>query len=286
VGASGSNGVPCAALADAVISTTGNIYLNAATLVDSYQSSQGTYGGTNVGSSAIVQAGVSIVNNGGVVDGTEIQNAPSSFAIVPVPAEAINLPIRSTSPGDLNINGASDSITLAPGAYVVANVNVSYPGSITISPPGPVSIWVTGSLNLGGNENLNGVPANLTFLVTSTGWDNVNSNGEFFGTIYAPTSGANLDSDVFGSVVGSTVTLNSGAAVHFDRSSVCPTLTSTPPDPLPPPPQAEGCYVWTASGHWQALACMTDAEVQRLTPPGVRAGVHFSAAVGEPRPRG
>ena len=37
VGASGSNGVPCAALADAVISTTGNIYLNAATLVDSYQ---------------------------------------------------------------------------------------------------------------------------------------------------------------------------------------------------------------------------------------------------------
>jgi hypothetical protein len=161
--ANGKNGVPCAALADAVISTTGAIELNAATLVDSYRSSQGAYGGSNVGSSAIVQAGTAIVNNGGVVDGTEIQNTPSGLSIMPVPAGAVNLPIGSISPGNLNINGASDSITLAPGAYVAADINVSYPGSITISPPGPVSIWVTGSLNLGGNENPNGVPAILPF---------------------------------------------------------------------------------------------------------------------------
>ena len=81
-----------------------------------------------------------------------------------------------------------------------------------------MAIRVTGSLNLGGDENLGGVPANLTFLVTSAGWDNVNSNGQLVGSIYAPMSGVNLDSVVFGSVVGSTVTLNSGAAVHYDCS--------------------------------------------------------------------
>ena len=120
--------MPCAALADAVVATSGDVYVDSASLVDSYQSSQGTYGGSNVGSSAVVQAGASIVNNGGVINGREIQGSPSTLAIVPVPAGAINLPIGSSSPGWLNINGASDSITLAPGNYVAAGINVSYPG--------------------------------------------------------------------------------------------------------------------------------------------------------------
>jgi hypothetical protein len=266
VAASGSNGVPCAALAMAVVSSTGDIYLNSASTVDSYQSNQGHYGGSNVGSGAVVQAGASIVNNGGVVHGSAIQSSPSSLAIVPVPAGAINLPLGSSSPGWLNINGASDSISLAPGNYVAAGVNVNYPGSITISPPGPVAIWVTGSLNLGGDENLNGVPANLAFLVTSSGWDNVNSNGQLFGSIYAPTSGINLDSAVFGSVVGSTVTLNSGSGVHYDQSSACSPPPVNSPHALPAPPQAEGCYAWITNG-WDPVPCMTPAEETNLPPP-------------------
>src|SRR6185437_9792441 len=42
--------VPCAAWADAVVANTGNVLVGASTLVDSYQSSLGAYGGTNVGS--------------------------------------------------------------------------------------------------------------------------------------------------------------------------------------------------------------------------------------------
>ena len=119
-----------------------------------------------------------------------------------------------------------------------------------------MAIWVTGSLNLGGDENLNGVPANLTFFVTGFGWDNVNSNGELFGTIYAPTSGINLDSDVFGSVVGSTVTLNSGSAVHYDTGLACPSAppTAIPPHNLPAPPGVVGCYVGTWNG-WASAPC-------------------------------
>jgi alpha-tubulin suppressor-like RCC1 family protein len=224
-------GIPCAARASAVIangpapagqSPPADVFSDAHSLVDSYQSSMGAYGGANVGDNGNVQAATTIQNNGGVIHGTETVNSPAGLAIVPVPAGATNLPLGSASPGSININNAQENITLAPGSYVVANLNVNFPGAINISPPGPVFIWVTGNLNLGGNENLNGIPENLQFLVNSSGFVNVNSNGSLFGFIYAPDAVVNLDSTVFGGVVGSSVTLNSGSAVHFDQNSVCP----------------------------------------------------------------
>src|SRR5438128_2315096 len=75
--------VPCSAWADAVVANTSNVILGARTLVDSYQSSLGAYGGTNVGSAAIVQAATTISNNGGVIHGTQKPNAPAGFAVVP-----------------------------------------------------------------------------------------------------------------------------------------------------------------------------------------------------------
>ncbi len=251
-------GLGCAAIGNAITSTTGNVYSNAASLVDSYQSSVGAYGGSNIGAGANVQAVASIVARGGVINGTELVNAPSSLALVPVPAGAVKLPRGSTTPGNVNLNTASDILTLAPGNYVVASLNVNSPASIKISPPGPVSIWVTGNLNLGGSENKNGVPGNLTFFVTSSGSTNVNSGGQLYGTIYAPTSAVNLNSAVFGAVVGSSVTLNSGAAVHYDQSIIScpppPPVTASPPRQLPAPPNVQGCYVGTWNG-WVSVPC-------------------------------
>jgi hypothetical protein len=218
--------VPCAAWADAVVANTGNVLVGASTLVDSYQSSLGAYGGTNVGSAAVVQAATTISNNGGVIHGTLRQHAPAGLAVVPVPAGAKNLPLGARTPGALSIGSAAQSITLAPGNYVAADVNVSAPGAINVSPAGQVRIWVTGSLNLGGNLNLRGIPKNLAFLVTSAGFVNVNSGGALFGLVYAPTSALVVSGPVFGTVVGSSVTLNSGAAVHFDQSSVCVSNTA------------------------------------------------------------
>jgi alpha-tubulin suppressor-like RCC1 family protein len=214
--------VPCVARADAVIANTDGVFSNARSLVDSYRSQLGAYGGTNVGNDGNVRAATNIVHNGGVIDGTLTPNSPAGLVVVPVPAGAANLPLGSPSPGNLNIASAAQSITLAPGTYAAANVTVSSPGAINISPPGSVLIWVTGTLNLGGNENLNGIPENLQFLVTSSAPVNVNAGGRLFGFLYAPASTVNLSSMVFGSVVGASVTLNSGSAVHFDESSVCP----------------------------------------------------------------
>ena len=185
-------------------------------LIDSYQSSLGAYGGANIASAAVVQAATTITNNGGVIHGTQKQHAPAGFAVVPVPAGATNLPLGSRTPGALNINRAAESIALAPGNYVASSVTVSAPGAINVSPAGEVRIWVTGTLTLGGNLNLRGVPRNLAFLVTSSGSVNINGGGALFGMVYAPTSSVSVNSPIFGTVIGSSVTLNSGAAVHFD----------------------------------------------------------------------
>ena len=101
--AAAADPVPCAAWADAVVANTSNVIIGAGTLIDSYQSSLGAYGGTNVGSAAVVQAATTISNNGGVIHGTQKPHAPAGFAVVPVPAGARNLPLGSRTPGALNI---------------------------------------------------------------------------------------------------------------------------------------------------------------------------------------
>jgi hypothetical protein len=256
--------IPCAAASYAVASKTGPITLNAASLVDSYQSSAGGYGGQNVGEGAIVQAAGTINNTGGVVKGVQRSNTTSAFPAIPVPPGATNLPLGSSAPGALNINIPSDSITLAPGNYVVANLNVNFQGAIKVAPAGQVRIWVTGTLNLGGNENLNGAPRNLAFIVTSSGTVNVNSNGSLFGSIYAPNSSVSVNSRVFGSVIGASVTLNSQAAVHFDQSTTCTQTTpgATPfgPSPLPAPPAQPGCYMGSLRG-WLRVACKDPKDI-------------------------
>jgi YD repeat-containing protein len=221
---SSPSGIPCAARAEAVIANTANVFSNTGSLVDSYQSSVGPYGGTNIGSNGGVQAAEAIVHNGGVIHGVQTPDVAADLPVIPVPAGATNLPLGSKTPGNVDITTSAESLTLAPGNYVAANFTIGAPAAIAISPAGPVQIWVTGNLNLGGDENLNGVPENFEILVTSSNAVNVNVNRGLFGFLYAPTATVSVESSVFGGVVGSTVNLNSSGSVHFDQNSVCPAV--------------------------------------------------------------
>ncbi len=290
--------VPCAARATAVVANTSNVVIGRGTTIDSYQSSLGAYGGSNVGSAAVVQAATTISNNGGVVRGTLRPNTPAGLAVVPVASGARNLPLGSTTPGSLNIGTAAQSITLAPGDYVAANLNVNAPGAIRISPTGEVRIWVTGSLNLGGNLNVNGIPRNLTILVTSSGSININGGGSFFGLLYAPTSTVIVNSPVFGNVIGKSVTLNTGAAVHFDQSSTCAPQTArldqsftTPTDlsaGLYGLPAAEAqSYTAGISGTLQGVAidvtALDTTLVARIRIESVSGGIPTNVVLGQAR---
>ena len=210
---------PCAAPGNAINAGTGNVTLGAGTLVDSYSSILGPYGGANVGYSGTVQAAQAIVYNGGVLNGAGVTWWPPNLSVIPVPSGATNLPLGTAHPGNLILN--SGKLTLAPGNYVASSISINGPGTLTVSPTGPVKIWVTGNLNLGGTENGNGIPSNLTFIVTGSNPVNVNRGGSLYGAIFAPASQVNVNSTVYGSITGSSVTLNSGAAVHYDQNSSC-----------------------------------------------------------------
>jgi hypothetical protein len=212
--------VLCEARISTIVANTGNVVVNSGTLVDSYESSQGNYGGSNVGNEAVVQAATKIVRNGGTIRGTTIENTRAGFPTLRPPAGAKNLPLGASSPGSLNINSAQQSITLAPGDYVATWVNINGSGAINVAPGGGVRIWVTGGLSTGGVVNGQGTPANLAFVLPNAGWVNLNG-GQFHGLLYAPTSNVNVNGSVFGTIVGKSVTLNSGGSVHFDLDALC-----------------------------------------------------------------
>jgi hypothetical protein len=189
--------VPCAAKAKAVIANTGSSMHNSGSTV------QGD-----------VQAATSIIKNGNpTITGTQTPNTPAHLAVVPVPAEVVNL-------GNYVVSG---TVTLAAGNYVASSFSMN--GGATLKVTGGVAqIWVTGSTALTGTANAGGDPTNLEILVTGTQGVNVNSNTSFTGFIYAPTAPVLVNSNavVNGSIVGSNTTLNSGGKVVFVPSAVCP----------------------------------------------------------------
>jgi alpha-tubulin suppressor-like RCC1 family protein len=216
-----STGIPCAGRADAVIANTGQALFNSGTLVDSYNSNLGAYGGSNVGSAGNVQAATSItLNSGAVVHGKVTPNTPAGLAAVSPPAGATNL-------GSFIVN-SGQTTSLAAGDYVASSLTLN--SNSTLNVTGTVRIWVTGALVLGGAANRNGVPSHLQFLVTDNQFVNVNSGATVAALIYAPLANVNVNATVFGSVVGAqTSILNSGAAVHYDTSAACSTA---PPSTL------------------------------------------------------
>jgi len=225
----------CDARGTAVTAVTGNVTLNGG-VIDSYQSSVGAYGGTNVSANGnVVAKGNIVIQNHGAINGTQTAHASPNMPLPAVPTNATKLPLGSSQPGSVNINGVADSITLAPGVYVVRDLSINSPGALRISGNAPVTIFVTNSLNLGGSVNPNGIPANLTLIMTKTGAVALNSGGRLFGNIYAPTSSVTLNSPVFGYVVGSSVTLNTGSSLHYDMVDACVNLpnpnTSTKTNP-------------------------------------------------------
>jgi len=167
VSASG-NAIPCPARAAAVIANTGKIVVQGTSLVDAYDSDKGLYGGANVHNGGTVRAATSIDLLGGTLTGGSTPNSPANLTAVAVPSGARNLPLGASAPGNVNVNGTADSITLSPGNYVVSSLTVNSPGQIKVQPAGQVNIYVKGTLNLGGTENSNGKPNNFNLFVSST----------------------------------------------------------------------------------------------------------------------
>ena len=121
--------------------------------------------------------------------------------------------------GNFLLDG-NNSIDLPPGTYYLHDVTLA--GSAVLNITGPTTIYVTGNLYRGGLvtvSNSEQAPANLRILMTG-GTAEVTSGNDFYGVIYAPNTAVTIDgsSDLYGAVVGKTLTMTGSGAGHYDES--------------------------------------------------------------------
>ena len=174
-----------------------------------------------------VRAGTAI-NNKGTINGTATPNSPSPPIIAPpVP---VCSPFSGTgglsgkfsydaAKGDLTVSGGK-TVTLAGGSYCFHNLTLSGGSVLTVA--GPVTLTLTGLLNAAGGSFINPthVPANLQISSSFAGANGVLLSGGAgaYLSVYAPTTSVGLSggSPVYGALLGKTLALSGGSAVHYD----------------------------------------------------------------------
>lgn len=186
-----------------------SLVLNGTPYVDSYDSRTGVYGGTNVGADGDVASDGTISFIGHpVVRGDTIQNPNIDCG----PAST-NLP----SQGPLRVNG-SQNYTLTAGTYHFDSINISGSGRLTLT--GPVTIYVDGTVYVGGNGIVTAENKPSNFMLYATGSEAINIAGTstFYGAVYAPAADVTYtgNEDNYGAVIAKTYQQSGTSALHFD----------------------------------------------------------------------
>lgn len=110
--------------------------------------------------------------------------------------------------------------------YVSGDMSISGNASISIATNASLKIYAAGSVSVAGNGIVNSTGSatslELFGLPTSTSW-NVNGNGQWVGTVYAPEaalriSGGGSTGDVSGAFVTKSITLDGHTNFHYDES--------------------------------------------------------------------
>ena len=128
--------------------------------------------------------------------------------------------------GQLNM-GSSDRMAVTGNAILLVNGNVDLSGAIDIIPPGSLKLYVAGPGTKIGGEGINnmgraasfsyfGMPNNRSFTMSG--------NGQFTGTIYAPSAELRLSGggsgvqDFVGACIMKNITVNGHYNFHFDEA--------------------------------------------------------------------
>jgi hypothetical protein len=139
------------------------------------------------------------------------------------------------SPGNYgNISITGGTLTLAGGAggnaavYNINSITAAGKSNISINPPGPVIINIIGqpslstAMDLAGGSLVNPTttPANALIEYAGTGAISMAGNSQGYFMLYAPNAAVNLvgTSDIYGTVVGRTITESGTPGMHYDRA--------------------------------------------------------------------
>lgn len=179
----------------------------------------------------VLAGGAITLATGGAIGGTSTANTASPT--ITAPAAAACSPYSSSAglsgkftynpaTGDLSVSGGR-TVTLADGDYCFRNITLS--GGATLAVNGPVRIELTGILNASGGAFLNSTydPANLEIVSSYAGATGVLLSGGGQGaylSIYAPQTAISLSgsAQVYGAVLGRSLALSGGAAIHEDAA--------------------------------------------------------------------
>jgi hypothetical protein len=138
-----------------------------------------------------------------------------------------NIPAGVANQGALSIAG-NRTVTLSEGTYWFSSISVAGNGKLATS--GRVKIYVTGSVDIGGNGTLTAGnrPPNLVIYGTVDPTNSANKctsvsihgNGSFYGAVYAPDANINVvgNGDTYGALTGNTVTITGNANFHYDEA--------------------------------------------------------------------
>lgn len=171
------------------------------------------------------------VQPGSTVSGTVGElTAPIPLDPVTLPADPSTQPPQSFSSGvsatlppgvygDLVVNGGA-TLTLDPGEYTFSSVTLNGGGQLALT--GPVDMYLDNGLDVqvGSILNPSKIPSDFKIFVQDGPVDVV-SGGTGYYVLYAPDSPVKLDGagTVYGNIVGQTLQVTGGSAVHYDPST-------------------------------------------------------------------
>jgi hypothetical protein len=133
--------------------------------------------------------------------------------------------------------GNGDTIQLQQGVYVLNSISVA--GGVTVNMPtsGAVTIYIQGtgvstpiSFSNGTIANAGGIPGNLQIIYNGTGSVQLGGGTAQHALIYAPNAAITMNNanQVFGAVVGGTISFAGGGGVAYDTSLLSTYVSVSP----------------------------------------------------------
>jgi hypothetical protein len=217
--------------------------------VDSYKSTDGPYssstsqshgnvasnGNITLGGSAVISGdaapgpGMSVI--GGTITGST-ESLKSPLVKPPLSADVAQFINNNslvqqyiTKDGSFSISGQK-SATFPAGVYYFQDFIASGGAKLDANANGPVTIYVAGDFTLtGGSDAYQGNAANLRIILLNAGTSaSFSGKSAIYADLYAPLSTVTLTgtTDIYGQLVGKSVTLTGSGSVHYDEKMTAP----------------------------------------------------------------
>jgi len=223
--------------------------------VDAYNSDSGDYASTRVpddgdigangnitmdkfvtigGDANTALGGSLFVDVGTVINGDTSTTQDSVILDMIPPSEYVWAQSVSNAPAGLSGSGytydavtktlvtdASGSVVLQSGVYYFSSIDLGQLSTLSLAPGAEVTIYVDSNLTFGQGSTINdgGAPRDLE-IFSQYGSLQFDQDNTFYGTFYGPNADIFYDqtTQVYGSLIGNTLTIDKNACFHYDQS--------------------------------------------------------------------